>query len=257
MNLKEVREKYGISKQTALNWVTKKEFKARKEGRIWIVDEEDADNFVRLYYSDRFTSRVGYCRSVFDVIDTPEKAYWLGFILADGCIQKTDTLAINLGGVDREHLEKFELFIEAQQPMIKTRRHSVTGNDLVCIQLSSKHLIESLQRHGIQRVKSGEERWIDTPFPRDFVRGVIDGDGIVRKDLTEIGLVGSKELLASVQGYFEKTLNVLPKSIMEHGTIYRISYRAKSDIRAIVGHLYQLEDVSLQRKYELIKPLLN
>ena len=47
----------------------------------------------------------------FDEIDTEEKAYWLGFIAADGCVYKNSNawrLQINLKSSDKHHLEKFQ-----------------------------------------------------------------------------------------------------------------------------------------------------
>ena len=55
----------------------------------------------------------------FDQIDTPEKAYWLGFISADGCIVTTaqhpegSHLAIQLGARDKDHLVKLKAALGA------------------------------------------------------------------------------------------------------------------------------------------------
>ena len=54
---------------------------------------------------------------MFDSIDTEEKAYWLGFIYADGNIMtvtkkiQTYTLNITLKNSDIEHLHKFNTFM--------------------------------------------------------------------------------------------------------------------------------------------------
>ena len=47
----------------------------------------------------------------FEVIDTEEKAYWLGFLYADGCVIKTKTgssLLLKLSVKDEEHLNLFK-----------------------------------------------------------------------------------------------------------------------------------------------------
>ena len=55
--------------------------------------------------------------TIFDSIDTEEKAYWLGFIYADGNIKtvtkkiQTYTLNITLKNSDIEHLHKFNIFM--------------------------------------------------------------------------------------------------------------------------------------------------
>lgn len=50
---------------------------------------------------------------IFDSIDTEEKAYWLGFIFADGNVSKRDnTFEMTLSGKDIAHLEKFNKFVK-------------------------------------------------------------------------------------------------------------------------------------------------
>lgn len=52
----------------------------------------------------------------FKKIDNPDKAYWLGFIAADGNVllrQNSGTLRIGVHTKDREHLEKFKDFMSS------------------------------------------------------------------------------------------------------------------------------------------------
>ena len=51
--------------------------------------------------------------NVFNSIDTKEKAYWLGFLFADGFITKDNYVGISLKNDDYKHLEKFRDFIES------------------------------------------------------------------------------------------------------------------------------------------------
>lgn len=48
----------------------------------------------------------------FKVIDTEEKAYWLGFLYADGCVGSTESkIELSLAEQDFHHIEKFRDFI--------------------------------------------------------------------------------------------------------------------------------------------------
>ena len=49
----------------------------------------------------------------FDVIDTEEKAYWLGFIYADGYVTKT-VFGIKLKDSDTCHLEKLKSALKSE-----------------------------------------------------------------------------------------------------------------------------------------------
>ena len=48
----------------------------------------------------------------FEKIDTEEKAYWLGFLYADGSVgSKDDRIELGLAEKDFHHIEKFRDFI--------------------------------------------------------------------------------------------------------------------------------------------------
>ena len=72
---------------------------------------------------------IEYNRHIFDNIDNPEKAYWLGFIVADGYLNKEKRmLRIKLGDIDKHHLEKFINFLGGDYSMLKSEKHNITGN---------------------------------------------------------------------------------------------------------------------------------
>ena len=63
-------------------------------------------------------SKYTYNENYFKIIDSEEKAYWLGFLYADGCITrfyrneklKSMSLELTLQSNDIEHLKKFLKF---------------------------------------------------------------------------------------------------------------------------------------------------
>ena len=58
-------------------------------------------------------------KNYFDIIDNSEKAYWLGFIWADGYVCKRKRkgnhieydFKLSLSRIDTDHLEKFKQFV--------------------------------------------------------------------------------------------------------------------------------------------------
>lgn len=165
---------------------------------------------------------------------------------------KQGHLSIDIGGGDSEHLKKFSNFIEAQQPIIQYTKHPDTGNTLCHIQISCSSTLHDLYNLGIHPKKSGKEQWINTPFPIDFIRGYIDGDGYIRQDLTGIGCVGGFNILNSIQQYFSDELKLKNHKIQQHGKIFKIEYRSKKDIKVIAEQLWYPNCVSLNRKQLLI-----
>lgn len=64
--------------------------------------------------------------NVFDIIDSEEKAYWLGFIFADGNISSPYkngkpkyTFELSLALKDKEHLDKFNTFMQHEKDNVK------------------------------------------------------------------------------------------------------------------------------------------
>ena len=72
---------------------------------------------------------IEYNRHIFDDIDSSEKAYWLGFIIADGYLNDDkNMLRIKLGDKDKNHLIKFIKFLGGDLSMLKNEIHNTTGN---------------------------------------------------------------------------------------------------------------------------------
>lgn len=198
---------------------------------------------------------INYNRNIFNKIDNEEKAYWLGFIVADGYLNiNKHMLRIKLGNRDRSHLIKFIKFIGGNEEMLKSEIHSETGNENFYVSLYSKEVMNDLLSLGVEQAKSGKEKVcnIDKKYYRDFIRGLWDGDGFIRENLSGIGLVGSEEVLAFVQNYFNDSLGVKPLKIYPHCNTFKIEYRStRKAIPLILNHLYGDKDVALDRKKEL------
>lgn len=113
----------------------------------------------------------------FDRIDSEEKAYWLGFVVAEGNVSYY-TLGIELGAVDRDHLKKFasavgyEYFDDYREE-----------KDSYRVRLNSKYLVEKLLTWGVGEKKSDKIMVPSIPedLLRHFFRGFVDGDGSFTK----------------------------------------------------------------------------
>ena len=198
---------------------------------------------------------IEYNRHIFDNIDSNEKAYWLGFIIADGYVNDDkNMLRIKIGDKDKNHLIKFINFLDGDISMLKSEIHNTTGNVEWYVSTYAPQIRNALKDLKVEQAKSGKEKIppIEEKHYRDFIRGLWDGDGFIRESLDGIGLVGSYECLSFVQSIFEKELNVKPLKIYSHYNTYKIEYRStKKAIPLILNYLYQDKDVALDRKMEL------
>ena len=61
---------------------------------------------------------------IFDEIDTEEKAYWLGFLYADGCVVNAKPrIELSLSDKDTEHLNKYIKFLDFDRtPLFGNKR---------------------------------------------------------------------------------------------------------------------------------------
>lgn len=125
----------------------------------------------------------------FKVIDTADKAYWYGFIVADGCVMlgKSPGLRIGLKGSDSEHLESFKSCINSNHPVrhfSKTYKHrGAVKSALACsIDIRSQGIADDLIALGCIPNKtniSAPIHPVDVDLFCHFARGVFDGDGCV------------------------------------------------------------------------------
>jgi len=200
---------------------------------------------------------INYDRHIFDIIDNEEKAYWLGFIVADGYInQKRHTLQIKLGSQDGEkHLSKFINFIGGkQEELLKTVIHNTTKKTLFQVSLYSSEITTALNNLLVFQAKSCKEEIppIKDIYYRSFIKGLWDGDGFIRENLNGIGVTCSKEICSFCQEVFFKELGVNKLKIYDHYTTAKIEYRSKASINKILNYLYNDSmQYSLERKYQL------
>lgn len=125
-----------------------------------------------------------YCfnENYFKSIDSSEKAYWLGFIYADGYVTG-NKFGIALSVVDINHLMKFKESIQSSYP-IKTYFSSLPYKSIEYCRmiLNSKSFVSDLKDKGVIYNKSlviefPSEEILNKKFYKDFIRGYFDGDG--------------------------------------------------------------------------------
>src|ERR1035437_3373126 len=141
----------------------------------------------------------------FDNIDTEEKAYWFGFIIADGGLSKDSyQLFINLGLKDSLHLIKFANIFGAN---IKFTNYNDKKG--VSLKLTNKHLYSYLIQSGVYPNKTKIEngycvKSIHRCLLKHFIRGVFDGDGCITQSKTSksncnLSIVGHYRLLEKIK----------------------------------------------------------
>ena len=147
----------------------------------------------------------------FDIIDTSNKAYWLGFIMADGSIYHYKNsnkiqFELKIQESDSELIEKFVKDIEfpIEKVFHRERKRKETLTHSVGIRSYNERFCENLIKHGIVDQKSGKETFPSLPmeFRKDFVRGFWDGDGTVYGVCSAVSM--SFKMISQLSIFFAK-----------------------------------------------------
>jgi hypothetical protein len=190
---------------------------------------------------------------------TPESAYWIGFMMADGAIWGK-RVSIMLSDKDSEHMQKFKKFLSSGLKMIYAAPRVLVGKYIsrpqIGVGVYSIKMVSDLAKYGVVPNKSKTAKVIGLEINRDFWRGVIDGDGCIDAVgiYPRISLTGSYDLVSQFSNFIQHCIGFSPNIIRDKG-VYRAQtagHRAISVIRV----LYENATVSLDRKAEKARQVL-
>lgn len=237
-SLTKLGEAYGVRRQSISKWL--------KSRGIEVIN-----------YQNR--SRLN--EHIFDSIDTEEKAYWLGFLYADGNISHTgNRLEVRLSIKDLNHLEKFRKFLNLTTEI---RTGVCNGNGFCHLSVRNKHIWHTLDNLGCHPRKSliltfpKLSIFSDKSLIKHFIRGYVDGDGCLcmyynKKHTsvrTELNLVGTESFLKTVNKICNNKGYIQNKSCTNwENRAYSLTF---SDVpsRKLARILYENSTIYLDRKY--------
>ena len=218
---------------------------------------ETLSDYLRTYYNTQYKVD----DTVFDNIDTEEKAYWLGFIFADGYISSSPiekgknnnySFELSLKLSDLEHLEKAKKFF-------KYKRNILTDSFRCRLEINSKHLWETLNNLGCTPRKSltlefpNINIFKDKSLIRHFIRGYWDGDGCLtykRENYPTISVLGTYNFLENIKNYINCSTNNLYNNTNKPDCLTKVLKINGEKAFNVTKLLYSDCSIYLQRKYE-------
>ena len=214
----------------------------------------------------------GVNEDFFKCINTEEKAYILGFICADGHIER-DRLNITVSIKDKDILEKIRKAIQSNHPIKEVKRTNPYNKTdrriltLVELMIGSVELVKPLFNMGLTTNKTytlnGDIlKYVPKYLMRDFLRGYFDGDGNVffgRKYNSgykyNINICGNEDfLLKSFQVYFPSNNKLYKDLYSRQCYVWKISQKDK--VRDFMYYLYYNSSIFLQRKYNEFRKIM-
>lgn len=204
----------------------------------------------------------------FKNIDTERKAYFLGFIYADGCIhspksnRSSKVFGIKLQQQDSYILEELAKDISPnRKPILKSELCSFNNkiSNMVYYRVNSDEIYNDLYKHGIRERKSkGNLVWpiLNQDLYRHFIRGFLDGDGWISLRLERntacVGFCSTdNSFLLKIASLFNfKWCNCIKSNRGNNSLIvYNLSTESRKNVLFLKDYLYKDSSIYLIRKF--------
>lgn len=240
----------------AVEYFQRNKISITKCAKMFNIHRETLAKYLNEYelHEDRRSYNVN--QDYFETIDTEEKAYWLGFITADGCIKEDNNqLSIGLSRKDINHLQKYRQALNAEHP-IKLETSKVKGKEYeTCyVRIQNKKIYDDLLNLNIEPKKSMNEipANISEELIPHYIRGMFDGDGWLswNNNCSEIGFGMGYDILEFIKENVQTSANVKEYNILPYKSIFRYRITSKVEIRKMLSYMYSNATIYLDRKYE-------
>ena len=186
---------------------------------------------------------------------TPESAYWLGFIQADGNVSSGDknhAVSIEVHGKDRYVLERFIKDISGTYPVKETK-----GN-CVRVRVFSPKMHSDLISYGVlpNKSKLGSFPKIQDPqLFKHYVRGVFDGDGsIMFKNGTRkrprVVISGGEEFCKDLLTQIQRETGITTGGSYFYSSIYGTTFEGYNSVKIFYDWLYKDAHFFMKRKHD-------
>ena len=214
-----------------------------------------------------------YNKDYFFKIDSPTKAYWLGFLYADGYTTKDDRWGLELKFDDKEHIKNLLIEIEYSGLLKERNRNGIKSCSFL---IKNKIMTDSLIRLGVVPNKTSVLKFpttdiLNKKYYSDFIRGFFDGDGCIsynyitqprkdRKNKIYTRLNKNVNIVCQSNEFVETMLNILKVNGINFNwyinkrdnNLNVIKTSSMSEIEKFYNYIYQNSNPSnrLRRKHE-------
>ena len=210
----------------------------------------------------------------FSVIDNAQKAYWLGFLYADGCILPQNkygeqAFKLTLGEKDINILRQLKADLQSTYPIrydYSRNKKNPSHQIQVLLEQRSQKTVDDLKKLGCFESKSPllkfpTEEQVPTIYVYDFIRGYFDGDGSITVGYTykkylysSICIVGTKEFISTLSTFF--TGGSIVKDNRKENSYY---FKLGGNLQVLQAYHLMYDNASryMQRKYDKFQILVN
>lgn len=197
----------------------------------------------------------------FDCIDSSDKAYILGFLLADGTV-RYNSLRICVANKDREILEYIckRLNVDSSKIIDYTGWYHYNGEkkEFLCSRsnIVSKHIVQNLVGYGlvVDRVKNNVDMTSKVPenMMIPFISGYIDGNGTFSKSSYGISLSSNMKTCRRISEFL-CNFNINNCNIYDRGNYVTMAFSGTEDF---IKSYLNSNDFLLTRKRNIAQSML-
>ena len=253
-------------KREMLNYlINHPEVSSREVARIFGVSKSVTERLC--FFTDRKRVLYEVDENYFENINDEYKAYWLGFLFADGYVNKNKqnscVIELALSEIDYNHLIKFRDSLKSNYTIKKkvTKLGNKTYN-AYRFSIYREKMYNDLVNKGCVENKSlilkfpNTNVFADEHLIKHFIRGYIDGDGClaVYGKTCHINILGTEHMLKNILDFLKIhtaiTTITKPRKCTSKGkeNIYELNF-GKKDSFIIAKYLYENANIFLDRKY--------
>lgn len=239
--IEKYKEGHSLFKLSKEYGITEATLKEKLENNNLVIRTKEESHISKMVNIDFFNN-----------IDTPEKAYILGFAYADGSIspnrknQNSYCFSLSIMESDKYLLEKIQVLMNCTHAIQTTNSNNRYSDKNQChVGISSKHIHSDLLKLGMDtkdHIPDMQQHLI-----RHFVRGYFDGDGCVsvskRNDI-EMKILGTESFLNELNEHINFSQVRYKKGI------YEIRKSGINNALLFYKYLYQDATIYLNRKYD-------
>lgn len=229
-----IAEKFSLTGNTVASVIRDLGEKVRSRGHVIKIDNPD----------------------FFHTIDSEEKAYFLGLIIADGSIivdkKNRTTFALSLKSEDEHILHSLSRCLGLPKDRVSKDNRGCSG-----VRTSSSQIIEDLSQYGVvpQKTFISYIPEIPTHLISHLLRGIFDGDGSVfvqkaRKTM-RCSIYGTHQLCHQYRELVRHHASMDAKGKVFDKTdvnVSFISFSSRKDVKAFYHFLYDNATIYLHRK---------
>lgn len=204
---------------------------------------------------------------VFDVINNELAAYFLGYIFADGNVNRDKTLQFGIKHTDRELLEGIKSFLESEAPIrsifVRSSETKEKKYKQAILSITERHLAKRLMKLGIIARRPDHMPMINNTPPELYnhlMRGYFDGDGSAKKtSVTRGGCIvfcGSRDLMIWIRALMAKETDTNPNlKIQKHiiANLHYLYFSGTGQALKVTNYLYRDATFWLARKRKVVE----